>query len=236
LRHEGRAFGSGGLAGMRPHLVLATLWVSGTGSAAPAFCPKPPPKVCGEFFKSDAVFIGTAVSEQDLRSDNNDDGWLYRLRVHRAFRGEQQGEVEVFTENTSVRFPLEMDRDYLLFATRLNNRLEITSCGNSGLVAERQDQIVAIQDLPRAPTLIEGHVAARPDWNGVPGVRFEIKGNWGGYSAVSDETGSFTIAVRPGSYSVAPKSTDVVPFDLSYDDPKHVSLKSGQCAQLQFVR
>jgi hypothetical protein len=155
-----RALGPVGEQGLgcRYLLVLASLSTLVTASPTSAVCLKPKPKVCAEYFKSDTVFLGTVLTQRDLRSDNTDDGWRYRVRVDRAFRGAQGEEVEIFTENNSDRFPLEVHHQYLLFASKVARRLEITNCGNSGLATERVSEIGAIGDLPKGPTLVEGNV------------------------------------------------------------------------------
>jgi len=222
-------------------LLLVPLGVLSTALPTGAVCLVPAPKVCAEFFKSAAVFTGIVVSEHEVTppsggDEDADEGWLFRLRVRQAFRGASPGELEVFTGNNSGGRRLEVDREYLLFAFQRNGRLEVTNCGNSGLASQRASEIRAIADLPTQPTLIEGNVAARPAWTGVAGEVFEIVGSGGSYSAFSDKSGSFKVAVYPGAYSVVPRSASIAPFDLSYDHPKHVSLESGQCAQLQFVK
>lgn len=68
---------------------------------AVAVCPKPDPKVCAEFFKDDAVFVGIVVSERTVPPKGYFyDGWLYRLRVQRVFRGRVGKVIDVFTENS----------------------------------------------------------------------------------------------------------------------------------------
>jgi len=205
-------------------------------ATAAAVCPLPTPKVCNEFFKSDAVVIGTVVAQQDVAAiDRFDDGWIYRIRVHHTFRGPKQGELSVFTENNTGRLPLIVDHEYLLFADLVGDRLEITNCGNSGLAAERTIEIHAIENLTSDATRIEGHVAARPEWVGVRGARFEIIGAGRKYSTVADEGGFFSVEVPPGSYAISAESGGIAAFDLSYDDPKHLTVQRGQCAQVQFV-
>ena len=204
---------------------------------AAAVCPKPSPKVCNEFFKSSAVVVGTVIAERTVAATEDfEDGWTYRIRVQRTFRGARADEVSVFTENTSARLPLVVGRTYLLFADRFRDRLQISDCGNTGLAAERQRQLHALEKIANAPTRIEGHVAARPDWVGAPGERLEIVGAGRKYSVISDDRGAFSVEVAPGSYVVSATSAGIDAFDLSYDDPAHVTVERGQCAQVQFVR
>ena len=152
------------------------------------------------------------------------------------FRGQAAKEIEVFTENSSARLPLEPHREYLLFAARGDQGLEITGCGNSGPTAERGDQLRALRTLAVGPTVVEGNVAPRPGRTGIAGVRFTIRGSARSYSAVSDNSGWFRVVVPPGRYSVQAQSPGVEALDLSNDDPMGFSVRKGQCAQLQFIR
>ena len=47
-------------------------------------CSKPTPKVCSAFFESDAVFLGTVLSEKAVPDKDEPgfiEGWRYQLRV-----------------------------------------------------------------------------------------------------------------------------------------------------------
>ncbi len=204
---------------------------------AVAACPQPDPKVCAEFFKSAAVFVGTVVSQRTVPPGGDFyDGWSYRLRVHRMFRGPGRRIIDVFTENSSARFPLEVGREYLLFARKSNGRLEIDCCGNSGQLSEVKDKIREIEQLAKASSgAILGRVAYQGLGTGVDKIRVVARGAGKTYTAVTDRDGWFRMTVRPGRYSVLVKSPDVSAYDLSYDDPSDFVVPRGGCAQLQFV-
>lgn len=225
-------------AGCRSLPVLATLAALSAVPLAEAVCPKPAPRVCAEFFDADAVFIGRVL---DARTEpprgNTHEGWTYRVRVSRRWRGAGRSDAMVFTENSSGRLPLEVGREYLLFASVTDGRLEITHCGNSGPVGDRADRIEELERLRGAKgAVIEGHVAARPDWTGVPSIEFRVLGEGRTYTAVSGPDGWFRVPVPPGKYTVKAQTDDVDPFDLSYDDPESLRLQRGECAELQFVK
>jgi hypothetical protein len=80
-------------------------------------CPQPAPKVCSAFFRSDAVFIGTVVSEHAV-PDRGDpgfvEGWLYRVRVDRRFRGTTDKTAVVHTGNDSGRLLIDVDSGAVL--------------------------------------------------------------------------------------------------------------------------
>ena len=215
--------------------VLATLVLH--VSPALSVCPKPDPKVCAEFFKSETVFVGRVVSQRTAPPDGGFyDGWWCCLSVHKVFRGAARKTIEVFTENSSGRFPLEVGREYLLFASKYSGRLVIDNCGNSGLVSEAKDEIREIGQIGnRSYGTIEGNIVSRPSWTGVGEIRVLARGRGKIYPAITDEEGRFHMTVQPGKYSIQVESPRVSSFDLSYDNPNDFVVPKGGCAQLQFV-
>src|SRR5271154_1884667 len=88
------------------------------------FCPQPDPTVACEFLNSDAVFVGKVISARAVSPRGEQlDGWLYDLSTQELFRGSQTQVIEVFTENSSGRFLLEVGKRYLIFANELDGRL-----------------------------------------------------------------------------------------------------------------
>jgi hypothetical protein len=169
-------------------------------SRAVCVCPKPDPKVCAEFFKSEQVFVGRVASQLTAPPGGGFiDGWWYRLSVHKVFRGTARKTIDVFTENSSGRFPLEVGREYLLFASKYDGRLVIANCGNSGLVSEVRDKIREIDKIGETSNgTIEGHIASRPSWRGMGGIRVLARGEEKIYPAITDENGWFHVTVPPG--------------------------------------
>jgi len=77
----------------------------------------PNPTVACEFLNGDAVFVGKVVSVKDAPARGDEyEGWLYELAVQKLFRGPNTRTIQVFTENSSGRFPLENGKQYLIFA------------------------------------------------------------------------------------------------------------------------
>jgi len=203
---------------------------------ATAACLQPEWKICSEFFKRDAVFIARVLSETTVRSQSGlyDDGWVYRLRVTKVFRGSLGAVAEVFTENSSGRFRLEVGKDYLLLATLREGRFEIDNCGESGLFTERSKTIREIEGIAKASDgVIEAYVESR-ERKGVAGVQFEVRGKETAYIAVTDGSGRSRLNVRPGTYSVKAVAASVLLIP-SYEDPDRIVVSSGGCAQLQFI-
>lgn len=164
-------------------------------------CFKPDPKVCAEFFKSDAVFVATVVSERTVLDKGGFiDGWWYRLNIHKTFRGARQKTVDVYTGNDSGRLRLEVGHEYLLFAKKYRGRLQITGCGNSGLMSKKKEKLQNIEQIKKTTSgSIEGHVASHPSWIGVAGIQVITKGEGNIYTTVTDQDGWFRMIVPPGN-------------------------------------
>ncbi len=203
------------------------------------WCPPPKPTVACDFLNSDAVFVGTVITTRAVRTIGEEiDGWLYDLSVQEVFRGPRTRTIEVFTENTNGRFPLEVGKQYLLFAGELDGRLAIDCCGNS---AELPEALGAIRDLHilKIPkdAAIEGRISPSniPD-SGVSGVQVIFHTAGRTFKARSDRYGWFHLHVPPGKYSarVLPTSHWNVALSESADDPEHFDARKGRCARLQF--
>jgi hypothetical protein len=207
------------------------------------FCLQPDPTVRCEFLNSDVVFVGTVTLEHP-QSQQGDliDGWTYRLTVLELFRGPHTRTIEVYTENASARFPLQVGKRYLLFATKSNGRLEITSCGKSALLIKAANAIEELRRIrPPAGAEIEGRISFSeiPDsGTHVAGVHIIIRGNGPSLEAISDRNGRFHLHVPPGIYSADVEQIPgwtITPYDLSYDDPEHFDARKGHCFGLQFL-
>ncbi len=207
--------------------------------AAEAFCLEPHPKVCAEFFRSDAVFVGTVLTEREVPPEGSSyDGWLYHIRIKQTFRGKLQSAVDVFTENSSGRYPLAVDETYLLFAQVFEGRLNIDNCGNSGPISKTKDLIAQIHTIKRSTGgEIEGVVSVPDSVDDASGIVITVRGGQKTYLGITAKDGSFRIRVPAGEYKVEAKSSrrNIVPYDLSYDDPAHVIIHNGGCGQIKFL-
>ncbi len=106
--------------------------------------------VGGEFERSVAVLIGTVVSERATpESKDLYEGVTYTVKVDESFRGHAPATVELFSENSSGRFPMAKGEKYVLFLYQVADRLAADNCGNSGLVAEKQDVLTAVRELAK---------------------------------------------------------------------------------------
>ena len=209
-------------------------------SVSSANCPVPEIRANGEFFKSDAVFVGTVLSIRETPdTDNSVGGWFYRMKVEEMFRGRLRKEITVYTENSSNRFPLEKAQKYLLFAYKQHGRLEIDGCGHSALLSEAADALTRLKNLRagKQPSEIEGWIAEETAGIDVSGVVVTVKSQSKSYTAVTDKDGWFHFPAPPGRYKLDLSSKEY--YLNSGDDfwykPGGFLLHAGECASLQAV-
>lgn len=120
-------------------------------SEGSAYCPAPGPDVHQEFRASQAVFVGTVLAERNTPAHGSYyEGWTYRVRVTRLFKGPTGDTIEVFTENSSGRRRLRIGASYVLFAGHSEGRLEITNCGHSGPSQKRPRTLESLEGLTSA--------------------------------------------------------------------------------------
>jgi hypothetical protein len=101
-----------------------------------------------EYRQAQFVFVGVPVSDWP---DPGIDGWIagdfYRLKVQRVFGGAPLDYVNLFSENSSGRFPMNVGTPYLVFASFCGDRLYAYSRGNSGTLREKQRLVAEIVQL-----------------------------------------------------------------------------------------
>ena len=127
-------------------------------SNAAGVCVNGNPTVRYEYFHSNAVFLGTVLSAKEIPAESDSDkgfldGSMYKVRVDKTFRGKLGRTVDIFSENSSGRFPMDVGRQYLVFVYGDLKRTMVDNCGNSGLVTERSSalkQIKQIQERQRS--------------------------------------------------------------------------------------
>jgi hypothetical protein len=61
--------------------------------------------------------------------------------------GKLGNEAEIFSENSSGRFPMTVGAKYLLLIYAAQGRMHVDYCGNSGLVSERGPELQQVERL-----------------------------------------------------------------------------------------
>jgi hypothetical protein len=205
--------------------------------SAAAVCPVPTIEASGEFFKRNLVFTGKVTSQRYVEG-KSEDGWYYRVRVTNVFKGANQKELTVYTGDDSVRFPLEVGREYLLFADERHGRLEIDSCGNSALLSEASKSLEQIKRIATANDgEIEGWVVEETGGINLSGIHVVIRGGSRLYRAVTDSEGWFHFRAPKGIYRVDFRNHEYYlnRGDLFWYEPDHFVLHDGETASLQMV-
>ena len=106
-----------------------------------------------EYARSTTVVLAKVSSERVVPSADEagfDDGVIYSVKVQESFRGSTGPTVEVFSENSSGRFPLSKNKSYVLFLYEAGGRLSADYCGNSGLAAQHQGVLAKLRALKQS--------------------------------------------------------------------------------------
>jgi hypothetical protein len=220
------------LAVVKPEFAEYGTWVGASmrallycTSPSFAYCFQPVPTLVCEFLNSKAVFVGTviAVRAAPPQGAAGVDGWLYELTVQELFRGPRRKAFEVFTENSSGSFPLDVAKKYLLFADEENGRLTITNCGNSSLESDAQE---VIRDLRRLEIPKDAAIEGRISFSGIPdsgahlpGIEIIIRGNGKTFKATSDRDGWFPGEIFSGGPADSSLGHRSIPQQLRQSEP-----------------
>jgi hypothetical protein len=208
-----------------------------------AFCNQPQPRlVCAEYFASQVVVEAKLVESRYVPSAGDVDGHTYEMQTESVLRGNIGEHFKVWEENSSGRatFDWKTGTSYLLFFYAENDiGWILDGCGNSGPLEKRQPELREIEALQkRHGGMIQ--VALGGDsfaWSPVmSGAQVNARGTDGTFSATTNDKGIAEIHVPPGQYSVAVENQQVVPYDLSFEDPRKILIENGTCAQIQFVQ
>src|SRR5438552_6581233 len=97
-------------------LLLAMTVLPNTATAA---CLLDDYSVRGEYERSAAVLTGQVISERPVaESRSYYDGVVYTVNVQAVYQGDIHGLVDIFSENSSGRFPMPPHGHYVLFVSR----------------------------------------------------------------------------------------------------------------------
>lgn len=97
------------------------------------------------------VAIGTVLSTKDVPapSANFDEGTLYRFKVEETLRGKHNKVIDLFSENNSGRFPMDVGPRYLVFVSKSRGTFYVSNCGNSGELPEQSQIVEAVRKMTR---------------------------------------------------------------------------------------
>ena len=136
---------------MRVSILLALVSVL-VGADASGVCLLGDYSVPAEYQRSDAVLVGKVLSQRTVTDPEDPQsfaGILYSVRIEESFRGSHRGTIELYSENSSGRFPMDKGQKYLLFIYREQGRLSADNCGNSGLLTKRAEVVARVRQLAK---------------------------------------------------------------------------------------
>jgi hypothetical protein len=217
------------MARMKRHFAFALLLAAAT-PAALAFCPEPPPKVCGVFFRSEQVFLGKLLSRRYAGPDG--DEIEYTFERTRTFRGDVPARVKLRTGNDSGAWTGDKGKSYVLFAR------EGHIGGHCSAVDDATQATATIADIRQLANVhdasIEGETVLFEGRGGAPApaatLRFE--GAAGTFETRTNADGRFAIHVPPGHYTLVTRGWTPSVYSGGHGV---IVLERGQCAQLQLV-
>ncbi|HEX6495827.1 MAG TPA: hypothetical protein VF018_10110 [Acidobacteriaceae bacterium] len=80
------------------------------------------------------------------------DGINYIVHVDRVLKGRMidRDVVDIFSENSPTKFPMQIGKQYLLFVHRNYDDYEVDNCGNSGLLqASSIDSLAKLKEYAK---------------------------------------------------------------------------------------
>ena len=126
-------------------LLLVSLALPGTALAA---CLLDDYSVPAEYDRSVAVITGRAVAERAApESTTHSGGTVYTVHVDEVYRGGFLRPLELFSENSSGRFPIHLHERYVLFIYQGLAGLSVDNCGNSGPISQKTDVVRSVKAL-----------------------------------------------------------------------------------------
>jgi len=121
-----------------------------------------------EFHASEFVFVGEVLASKDVSGpDGFVCGTFYTLRPSETLKGRTEEKVELYSENSSGRFPMDVGKSYLVFVSAqtfegiAGTPLAINAAGNSNLV-ESAGKALTIARKLRKETPNLPYSTARP--------------------------------------------------------------------------
>jgi hypothetical protein len=121
------------------------------------------PSIAAEYASAPWVFIGRTAASRDVPSPDDPgfyDWTIYKVEVVKVFKGKPPRYVQLLSENTSARFPMDPGKEYLVFVSHSPMvekagkeklpREYVDNCGNSGAIEEAGATIRVVEGLSGA--------------------------------------------------------------------------------------
>jgi hypothetical protein len=119
---------------------------------ADAACLNGYPTVQKEYTLSKVVLIGRVLHDRKTAGEKDFfdlDGDTYTVVPMHVYKGGTKTDVDLFSENSSGRFPMQVGQEYLIFAYEDHGRLIVDNCGNSNLISRSKKAVTEVAKLSR---------------------------------------------------------------------------------------
>jgi len=133
-------------------ICLVTFVFAGSALAQPQWRARP--SVRAEFTNSAVVILGKVISARDgPEAGGFIKGTFYSIQVAKVFKGSPPKKVELYSENSSGRFPMKVGSSYLILAYEgvfegiEGRRLALDNRGNSGTEKRSKNALKILNEL-----------------------------------------------------------------------------------------
>jgi hypothetical protein len=115
------------------------------------------PTIVQELKASPVVIVGTVrAARAVVASDGYVRGTFYSVQIAQVLKGSRSDTLELYSENSSGRFPMRVGVRYFIFAHREGfegvegRHLAINSCGNSASLPKGDKALATVRKLTKA--------------------------------------------------------------------------------------
>lgn len=119
------------------NLIVSLAFAALTATTCMAQCQGNRLTVSQELHDSGATIVGTVYAAAPVPDSSfHMDGVNYVVHVDRLLKGRMVStdQVNIFSENSPTKFPMQVGKQYVLFVHLNYNTYEVDNCGNSGLL------------------------------------------------------------------------------------------------------
>ena len=219
--------------------LLGSLVLAICSFRAHAFCFAPPLEVSDEYFVSPLVVEAEVLSSRDVTDPTDRDsitGTFYRIRISRVYRGRPGDLKNVYSENSTGRFPMLLKHRYVLFLNRdPDHHWTVDHCGNSRLLPQGNDTVRQLRTLPLRQSFVYGDVYSYRAEMTCPPIELTLSGPTQVTTTVHHDC-SFRVPVAPGNYAARMQGNGrkLPAYDLPYKDVYCFTVPRGGSAGIAF--
>ncbi len=202
------------------------------------------PPICQSFWAADQVFAGEVLAvdaAEHVLEGRRLSLHRVRVRVERSWRGEDRGDVEVFTQSTGAMcgYNFTIGEKYLIFASSRDAAIHVSLCGATRKYRDAREQLAYIDQS--FPPSTGGRVfgQARLDENlrgevrGLPAVKVTLSGGSVVRATQTGTDGSFEFKDVPaGKYEIGLEVAE--PFDAWAEQWVELADPRG-CARIEIA-